>query len=409
MNPHRATFVAILLPLLIGVAIVGVFVVSYRYTSQARGEERFLFYWAGMRNWLVNGASPYSDATASYIQELSVRSGDSDARVTYPLYGGIFFLPFAAIPSYALAQALWMTTLGIALIVTTLLCVRMTGWRTSAWMYALFMILGVTSYPSLSLLINGNATILSALFLMAGLEAIRLERDTFAGMLLALATIQPLVVVVVLPFILLWIISHHRWLVISWFFGFLAVLSIIGIFFIPTWIFQWLKNLLNYSDYLTPASPGAAFQIWWPGIGRQAGLMFTLILVVSLFSEWWVVQRREFRWFLWTVGVTLIIAQWVGIPAGVENFIVLLLPLAIIAFALEQRGGKKARWLIGIVLLILYLGTWGLYFRSSGGQLRPAMLFLPPLVLLILSYWVRGWAIRPKRLLAEELKAPEGR
>ena len=404
MNPRRDTFATILLPLLIGVAIIGVFLISYRFTTQNHGEERFLVYWAGMRAWLVDGNSPYSDATASHIQELAVHSGDSDARVTYPLYGGFLFLPFAAIPSYALARALFMTTLAAALLITALLCLRLTGWRTSVWLMALFLLLGVTGYPSLSLLISGNATILTALFLIAALDALRLERDASAGALLGLATIQPLAVAVVLPFILLWAISRQRWLVVTWFFGLLAVLSVIGAFFIPDWIVQWLRNLLHYSDYLTPASPGAAFMNWWPGIGRQLGLLFTLVLVVSLFSEWWAARGREFRWFSWIVGVTLIVAQWVGLPAGVENFVPLLLPMATVAVVMEERGGRKSRWIIGVVLLSIYAGMWGLYFGASEGQLRAAMLFLPPLVLLLLSYWVRLWAIRPKRMLVEEQK-----
>jgi hypothetical protein len=404
LNPRRDTFIAILLPLLIGIAIVGVFVVSYRFTTHNRGEERFLVYWAGMRAWLVDGDSPYSDATASHIQELAVRSGDPYARVTYPLYGGFFFLPFAAIPGYALARALWMTTLAAALLVTALLCLRLTGGRTSVWLMALFLLLGVTGYPSLSLLISGNATILAAMFLIAALDALRLERDTSAGALLGLATIQPLAVAVVLPFILLWAISRQRWLVVTWFFGLLAVLSVIGAFFIPDWIVQWLRNLLHYSDYLAPARPGAAFITWWPGIGRQLGLLFTLVLVVSLFSEWWAARGREFRWFLWTAGVTLIVAQWVGIPAGVENFVALLLPMATVMVVMDERSGRKTRWVIGVVLLFIYAGTWGLYFGASEGQLRAAMLFLPPLMLLILSYWVRLWAVHPKRLLVEEYK-----
>jgi hypothetical protein len=404
MNPRRDTFATILLPLLIGVAIIGVFLISYRFTTQNHGEERFLVYWAGMRAWLVDGNSPYSDATASHIQELAVHSGDSDARVTYPLYGGFLFLPFAAIPGYALARALFMTTLAVALLVTALLCLRLTGWRTSVWLMALFLLLGVTGYPSLSLLISGNATILTALFLIAALDALRLERDASAGALLGLATIQPLAVAVVLPFILLWAISRQRWLVVTWFFGLLAVLSVIGAFFIPDWIVQWLRNLLHYSDYLAPASPGAAFMNWWPGIGRQLGLLFTLVLVVSLFSEWWAARGREFRWFLWAAGVTLIVAQWVGLPAGVENFVPLLLPMATVAVVMEEHGGRKTRWIIGVVLLCIYVGIWGLYFGASEGQLRAAMLFLPPLVLLLLSYWVRLWAIRPKRMLVEEQK-----
>jgi hypothetical protein len=214
-------------------------------------------------------------------------------------------------------------------------------------------------------------------------------------------------VVVVLPFILLWAASRRRWLTLIWFFGLVAVLSAIGSFFIPTWIMQWLRNMMHSSDYYAPASPGAAFQNWWPGIGRQAGLLFTSFLIISLLSEWWNARAREFRWFLWTTGMTIIIAQWVGIPAGLENFVVLLLPIATFASVLEERGGKKTRWVVGLILAVLYAGNWVLYWRASEGQLRPAMLFLPPLVVLLVTYYGRWWAIHPKRLFADEFNIQE--
>ena len=201
MHPRRDSFIRIFLPILIVISIISGFISSYRFSSHNHGEERFIAYWAGMRAWLLNGTSPYSDSTASFIQQISVRSGDPNARVTYPIYAGFVFLPFAAIPDYALARALWMTILGIALLITALMCVRLSGWRTSTGLLALFLFLAVTGYPSLSLIIGGNATILAALFLIAGLDALRLEHDTAAGILFALSTIQPYVGVVALPFI----------------------------------------------------------------------------------------------------------------------------------------------------------------------------------------------------------------
>jgi hypothetical protein len=115
-------------------------------------------------------------------------------------------------------------------------------------------------------------------------------------------------------------------------------------------------------------------------------------------------RARDFRWVLWTTGLTLIVAQWVGVPAGIENFAALLLPMATIVAVMEERGGNKTRWVIGILLLLYYLGTWGLYFGAKEEQLRAAMLFLPPLVLLLLLYWVRLWAIHPRRLPVDEIR-----
>jgi hypothetical protein len=407
LNNLRASLIFIAIILLSIFALVGAFLVNYRYVAQDHGDERFLSYWAGTRALLMDGLSPYSSAVARRIEFLGVRSGNSEERVSYPLYAGFIFLPFAAIPDYILARALWMTMLEVALFLIGLLSLNITGWRTSPGLLSLYLLFILTCYPGLRLVADGNTSILVALFVAAAFLAIRSERDELAGAFLALATIQPLTAAILILFILLWAISCRRWVLLTWFFGFLAFISVIGMFLIADWPLQWLRIVLHNPLYPAPATARAAFIAWWPGVGRQIGWAFTGILFLSLLGEWWGALRKEFRWFLWTASLTVVVGQWIGIPSGPENFVVLFFPLVTILTALEDRGGRRARWLIAFILMVLWAGLWALYFRTPESQLRPALFFLLPLILLVLLYWVRWWAIHSPRLFMDEIRSQD--
>jgi hypothetical protein len=88
---------------------------NYRFTQQNPGGNDFLVHWMGTRTFLREGISPYSDEVALRIQTFAYghpASGEEhELRVAYPLYSIVVFLPFALIPDFALARALWMLSL----------------------------------------------------------------------------------------------------------------------------------------------------------------------------------------------------------------------------------------------------------------------------------------------------------
>jgi hypothetical protein len=401
--------------ILIIAALVMVTWANYIFVQENPGGNDFLVHWVGTRALMVDGLSPYSDTVAERIQTLAygrpAEPGEHELRVAYPLYSGLIFLPYALIADYDLARAVWMTTLETALIGLAFLSLNLTRWKMSLWLLPIFLLFTLFWYHSLRPLINGNAVILVALFLAGAFAAIKSEKDELAGILLGLSTIKPHLVLLPIIFVLIWTISSGRWKALGWMLISLALLSISAALFIPDWPLQNLREILAYVSYNPPGTPGAVFEIWLPATGRRLGWGLSVILGLILFGEWILSRKKEFRWFLWTGSLTLVISQWIGIQTDPGNFILLFLPLVLVFSMWEERWGRVGNGVIIIVIALLFVLPWAIFLQTVayGDQpmQHPVMLFPLPLFLLITLYWVRWWAIQPRQLMVEELQAYE--
>ncbi len=401
------------------ILIIGVLVLvtwaNYDFAQQNTGGNDFLVHWVGTRAIFVDGLSPYSDAVAERIQTLAygrpALPGEHELRVAYPMYSALVFLPFALISDYELARALWMTTLEAALIGLAFLSLKLTRWKMSIWLLPFFLIFSIFWYHSLRPVINGNAVILVALALVAAFAALKTGKDELAGVLLAFSTIKPHLVILPIIFFLIWTISFGRWRTLGWMLISLVLLSISAALFVPDWPLQNLREILAYSSYNPPGTPGAAFETWLPAAGRQLGWALSALMGLILVTEWIFVRRREFRWFLWTGCLTLVISQWIGIQTDPGNFILLFFPLVLVISMWVERWGRAGSVLTVITLFLLFIVPWAIFLQTVtyGNQplQHPIMFFPLPLFLLITLYWVRWWAIKPRRLLVEELRAYE--
>jgi hypothetical protein len=281
----------------------------------------------------------------------------------------------------------------------------------SVWLLPFFLIFSIFWYHSLRPLINGNAVILVALALVAAFAALRNGRDELAGVLLAFSTIKPHLAVLPIIFILIWTISYRRWRTLGWILISLVLLSISAALFVPDWPLQNLREILAYSSYNPPGTPGAAFETWLPATGRQLGWALSAVMGLILLVEWVLVRRKEFLWFLWTGSLTLVISQWIGIQTDPGNFILLFFPLVLIFSMWVERWGRAGSVLTSITMFLLFIAPWGIFLQTVtyGDQplQHPIMFFPLPLFLLITLYWVRWWAIKPRQLMVEELRAYE--
>lgn len=394
------------------VSLVGVTWGNYYYAAHNPGGNDFLVHWVGTRSLLVDGVSPYSDEVANRIQTLAygrpARPGEHELRVAYPLYSAIIFLPYALIGDFTLARALWMTTLEFFLVLMAFLNLRLTRWKLNAWMMPFYLFYSIFWYYSLRALINGNAIILVTLLISGAFAALRSGRDELAGILLAFATIKPHVVVVILLYILVWTLSQRRWRTMLWLLITVGLLSASAALFLPDWPLQNLREVLRYSSYNPPGTPGAVFATWLPASGRTFGWVLSGLLILLLFVEWSFARNKEFRWFLWTGSLTLVASQWIGIQTDPGNFILLFLPLVLTWAVLEEHWGHRGRPVIWLVMVITFAGLWALFLRTltyADQPLQNPIMFFPlPLFLFVVLYWVRWWAIRPVRLLIEDLR-----
>jgi hypothetical protein len=259
--------------------------------------------------------------------------------------------------------------------------------------------------------VSGNNIILGFLFVLASFLAIHSRRYELAGFLLALATIQPGAVFFVLLFALFWSATRRLWSLIVWFFAGIAILSILGVFFIADWPLQYLRVIFNFGEYYPILNPVSIFSTELPGMGRQLGWGFSILMGIILFVEWRAARTKEFSWFLWTASLTFTLSPWLGLPADPNDFLFLLLPFILILAMWDRRFEHFGKWMAGSSILILGIGFWLIYHQSlaknMSSQENSIFLFLYPLFLLFGLYWVRWWAIRAPKDYVEVLKSVE--
>jgi hypothetical protein len=384
---------------------------NYRYASENPGGNDFLVHYVGTRALVTEGLNPYSDEVALRIQTIAygrpAKAGEHELRVAYPLYSVIVFLPFALIDDFTLARALWMTALEAGVLMLTVFSIRLARWKINPVLLGLLLIFSLFWYHGLRPLINGNAVVFVALLLVGGFLALRAGADELAGVLFALSTIKPQVVLLVLVFVVLWGMSTGRWRMIGWLVGTVILLAAAAALLIPEWFVDNLREVMRYPAYNPPGTPRAAFIEWWPSWGSRLGWALTGVMAIVLLVEWGLHRKAEFRGFLWTAYLTLAASQWIGIQTDPGNFIVLF-PVLILVLSLPDerwRGGGKI--FVVLSLIALFVGIWAVFLNTVayGDQpVQSAVMFFPlPAFLLLTLYWVRWWAIQPSRLWFDSL------
>lgn len=408
----RNTAPFLLFIVLLAAILVGLTAVNLRYAAQFPGGNDFLSRWVGTRMYFTQGVSPYSQQVTRAIQEMAygrpARPGEDQMLFVYPLYVILIVGPFAFFSDYVVARALWMTALEVSLAALAFFGISLGRWRPSRWLFVVLLVFSLLWYHGLRPVINGNPSIVIAVLIAVMLLAVRAGYDSLAGFLLALSTIKPQMVVLFIPYTLIWAISRRRWSLVWSFFGGLALLLAGMSLLIPGWIVENLRQVISYPEYTLPGTPGAIFSSWLPGIGSQLGWAVTVISGGVLLWEWIRSLRSEFNTYLWTAFLTLTLTNLVGIPTTTENFTILLCAVILVLSVWDQRWGRLGRWLVFLSILLLFFGLWGLFLRTlqAGAQpLQDPVMFFPlPLFLWIGLYWVKWWAIHPPVVTLDELR-----
>jgi hypothetical protein len=376
--------------------------------------EGFAIQWIAIHSLLKNGSSPYSDQVSAQIQREVTHQNSFTGGVvhgyTTPLFSGVVVLPAAFIENKTTAHALWLASQFIAIFAIQLIGQKLTDWKPRWYQYLFFTLVTFFSYHVFVPWLDGGLSIWAAFFLILVFLSIRNQWNEIGGIFLALSAIQPQMTILVIIFTLFWASAHRKRILVLWFFMTLILLSILSVFLVPDWIMQYVRILFNYREYFPAGSLNALLLDQWPGIGKQLGWFVSIILAVLFILEARIALKKEFRHFLWTACLILVITQWIGIPMLPENLIVLLLPLILVAAALTERWKDGGPWIAVLLSLVLFSWEWALLYSdvTSAGPGTQLNLLIPlPLILLIGLYWVRWSVIRPRRMLLEELRSAE--
>lgn len=384
---------------------------NYQFAKKNIGGANFLIQWIGIRSIITGGSSPYDDAVTAQIQQAVKLESDytahSPSRFTAPIFSGILTFPFAILENRILAHAFWLSAQLIALWLILLLGLRLTTWKPAWYLFLLFSLLTLLSYHVMVPWLDGGLAIWSALFLVLTLSAIHNNWNELGGVFLAFTAIKPQMVILVIVFILIWAAFQRRKYLILWFFITLILVSVIGSLLVPNWMQQYIKLLYNFPETFAGSTLAMLFKVSWPGLGIQLGWLVTVISAGVLLAEWWLARRRDFRWLLWTACLTIVVSQWIGIPTTPDNLTGLILPLILVASMLTEHWPRGGKWVATFMLLLIFAWEWVLLYLDIASPQATVLLnlLIPlPLISIIGLYWIRWWAIKPRRLLLEELR-----
>jgi hypothetical protein len=363
------------------------------FTSQIPGGNDFYPRWRGTRALVLEGRDPYSDEVTLEIQKAMygrpAREDEDQVAFAYPLYVSLLIFPFSLLP-YPVAQAFWISTLVLALLAALVLILRTAGWVPSPPQLVGLALWSVFFYPSARSLVLGQLSILVFALLALSLWATRRGRPFLAGCSLALSTIKPQMVFLIVPFLLLSSARGRQYRTLGGFLSVMAALLVITTIVLPTWIPSFLTGLTSYQSYTSiyreGRSPlGVLLAYMLPP--EQCNLLLPVIslaVVAGLVYVWIVsLKRPEIEWR----ALTLTIVASLSLPAqtGTTNQVLLALP---IVYLLARWSASRAmRLLLPSVLLagpwILFLLT---FFVRNGEH---AVMSIPlPLFTLVLLWWM---------------------
>lgn len=292
--------------------------------------------WLGARELLLHGRDPYSDDITRQIQ-IGYYGRPIDSRLpndpkdqqafAYPLYVVFVLAPTVRLP-FAAVQAGFLWLLAAFTAASILLWMLALRWPTSAAQKLVWILLVLGCFPVVQGLKLQQLTLLSAALIAASTAAIVRRYFVWAGILLALASIKPQLVVLLGSWFVIWVLGNWRerkkllWSAAAS----MLVLVTAGEFLLPGWIGEFRAAAADYYRY-TGGGLSVLDVLLTPSLGRLAAAILAVTTLVLL----WRVRRSDERSpaFQWATSLVLATTLLI-IPMFAPYNQLLLLPALIL-------------------------------------------------------------------------------
>ena len=356
--------------------------------------------WYGARELLLRHRDPYGPEVTAEIQSGyygrsldPVRAADpkDQQRFAYPVYVAFLLAPTVGMDfEHVEALAFWLFVL--ATVASAMWWLRLLRWDMRSSHMAVFIILLLGSFPAVQGLKLQQLTLLVSAMSACALLLIARGWLFTAGCLLALATIKPHLVALLLLWLFVWIAGNWRERQrLLW--GFLATVALLLIaseFVLPGWTPEFWRGMVAYSGYAGGESLLVALT------GSMVGGFLTIVAIAfSVLLGWR--ERRESatsdRWYLTTALV--LVVTIVVVPSMATYNQVLLLPavLLVLRYARELWANRSLGRLpaglcialLGWPWLVTALMTLTALVLGTGALMKFWWLPIYPQVLLPLS------------------------
>ncbi|MBI4790880.1 MAG: DUF2029 domain-containing protein, partial [Chloroflexi bacterium] len=338
-------------------------------TQYALGANDFYSRWAGARALFLRGENPYSAQVTREIQigmyGRLARSDEDQVAFAYPLYTAFVAAPLVALP-YAQAQALWMAFLIVAVTGGVIVLARLNDLALQPVVLGILLLGVIAFYPAVRGIFLGQFALVSFLCLALAFWAIQTRRDALAGVLLALATVKPQLAILLLPAIVVWAAAQRRGKIAGGAALTLFVLSTLALLIVPTWPFDFVQAIRDYSRYEPVGPPVQTFVEMLAG-GSGFGVTLAIGLSLVAWAIWRTLQTRHASWqeFQPTLHLVAIVTTLTAGRMGTPDQMLLLFPWLAWLAAWLARKRHAAAVLALVALLVL---PWFVFVYTLQGN-----------------------------------------
>jgi hypothetical protein len=381
-EPSKLALIAgLLLALLVGQVWF-----TYRsFTTRFPGGNDFAARWYNGCALIWTGENPYSDQVTLQTQiQMYGRPalpGEDLVAFSYPIYALYLFWPLCYVQPYALVQAIWMTLLFYGVVGGSLVLMRVSGLKLTGALLAITVTWAVLHYPEARAILLGQMVVVVLVAVALALLAIQRRSDFWAGVLLAMATIKPQVVFLLVLWLLWWSAWQRRWR-LWWGFGATMVLMAgVGLLLVPSWPMDFARQVQDYANVTVSPYYSLTWMIvqHYLSLGPVVEAVVTGLVALYLGYEWWRCRQADSEAMLWVTGLTLTLTQFIAVQIATTSYILFLLPIFQLFGLAKQRAPARANWVILSAQGILLVGQWAIFVATVEGNFEtaPAYFLLP--------------------------------
>lgn len=385
--------------LLIGIVLTAVLAGALHelFVTDAPGANDLYPRWRGAQLFWQAGIDPYSAEASAAIQTgvygRPALPDEDQVLFVYPFYTTFFMWPLTGLP-YDWVQAIWMALVLVCLATAVILLLRLFDWRQPSWLLAVTLLWSVIFYHSARTILLGQFAGPVFLLAAASLLALKRGRDGWAGLFLALSTVKPQMVFLLIPALLWWTAGQRRWRFWRGFGGMMAGLTAVSFLLLPGWLAGFVRQVGYYPDYTVTGPP-----VWvitgylFPQLGKPVEWMLSALLLGWMGWQWRHLPRLSLAaprfWLI--IGLTLIVTNSVILRTATTNYVVMYVPLIL---GLKWLGKRYGRSWTAVFLLASIFGLWALFFATVKGDFEHPIMYLPLPAGLLAWFAVYMWQIR---------------
>ena len=307
--------------------------------------------WLGARELLLHHRDPYGSDVAREIQigyygrplDPTRPNDPKDQQgFAYPIYVVLMLAPTVTLP-FSTVHRIFFWLLALLTAVSVPLWLRTIRWRISGTATLIWTLLTLSCFPAIQGLKLQQLTVLVAALIAGSMYALARRRFVRAGILLALATIKPQLVFLLILWLCIWALGNWRERQrVLWGFAItMAVLVVAGEFLLPGWITEFRAAMKEYYRY-TGGGNSVLDVVFSPLWGRITSVLLVAMAIVFVWRK-----RRlseDTIAFQWSLGFILATTLLV-IPMFAPYNQLLLLPGVMMAVRARRALWQNSRFL----------------------------------------------------------------